>query len=69
MTPDEKYSRRNMQNFNEQVQTPLCQKEKAVSGFFIEFLKCALNFEHFERKLIILALSFPKLLTPKEVVT
>ena len=39
-----------MQNFPEQFQTPLSQKQKAFSGFFIAFLKCAWNLEHFPKK-------------------
>ena len=47
---DDKYSDSNMQNFLEQFQTPLSQKEKTLCGFFISFLKCAWNFEHFQKK-------------------
>ena len=39
-----------MRNFPEQIQTPLSQKQKSVSGFFIAFLKCAWNLEHFQIK-------------------
>ena len=39
-----------MQNLPQQFQTPLSQKQKAFSGFFIAFLKCALNLEHFQKK-------------------
>ena len=39
-----------MQNFPQQFQTPLSQKQKSFSGFFIAFLKCALNLEHFQKK-------------------
>ena len=34
----------------QQFQTPLSHKQKAFSGFFIPFLKCAWNLEHFQRK-------------------
>ena len=50
LTPDDKYSRRNMQTFWQQVQTPLSQKGETFFRFFIEFLKCAWNLEHFEKK-------------------
>ena len=50
LTPDEKYSRRNMQIFRQQIQTPLSQKGKTLCGFFIAFLKCAWNLEHSETK-------------------
>ena len=39
-----------MQNFLEQFQTPLSQKKKIFSGFFITFLKGAWNLEHFQKK-------------------
>ena len=47
---DDKYSDSNMQNFSQQFQTPLSQKQKTFSGFFIAFLKCAWNLEHFQKK-------------------
>ena len=39
-----------MQNFPEQFQTPLSQKQKTFSGFFIAFLKYARNLEHVQKK-------------------
>ena len=50
MTTDDKYSPRNMLNFTQQLEAPLFQKEKTFSGFFIAFLKCALNLERLEKK-------------------
>ena len=50
LTADDKYSGSNMQNFPQQYQTPLSQKQKTFSGFFIAFLKCELNLEHFQNK-------------------
>ena len=50
LTPDDKYSRRNIQTFWQQVQTPLSQKRETFFRFFIEFLKCAWNLEHSEKK-------------------
>ena len=50
MTTDDKYSRRNMQNFPQQLEGLLSQKQKIFSEFFIESLKCALNLEHLEKK-------------------
>ena len=50
MTTDDKYSRRNMLNFTQQFEAPLSQKQKNFSGFFIAFLKYALNLERFEKK-------------------
>ena len=39
-----------MQNLPQQFQTPLSHKEKTLSRFFITFLKCAWNIEHFQSK-------------------
>ena len=50
LNADGKYSGSNMQNFLEQFQTPLSQKQKTFSGFLIAFLKCAWNLEHFQKK-------------------
>ena len=50
LTPDDKYSRRYMQIFWQQLQTRLSQKEMSFFRFFIAFLKCAWNLEHSEKK-------------------
>ena len=50
LTADDKYSDSNMQNFPQQFQTPLSQKQKTLSEFFIAFMKCASNLEHFQKK-------------------
>ena len=44
------YSRRNMQTFTQQVQTPFSLKKKNFSEFFIAFLKSTWNGEHFQKK-------------------
>ena len=49
MTTDDKYSRRNMLKFRQQLEAPLSQKQKTFSLFLLAFLKCALNLEHFEK--------------------
>ena len=50
LTRDDKYSRRYMQTFFEQIQTLLYQKGKTFCGFFVAFLKCAWNLKHSEKK-------------------
>ena len=50
LTTDDKYSRRNMLNFTQQLEAPLSQKQKTFSRLFLAFLKCALNLEHFQKK-------------------
>ena len=39
-----------MQNFSQQLQTPISQKQKNFSGFFIAYLECASNLKHFGEK-------------------
>ena len=39
-----------MQNFPQQFRTPLSKKQKTFSGFFIAFVICAWNLEHFQKK-------------------
>ena len=50
MTTDDKYSRRNMLNFKQQLEAPLPQKQKAFSGLFLAFPKTASNLADFEKK-------------------
>ena len=38
-----------MQSLPQQFQTPLSQKQKIFSGFFIAFLKCAWKLELFQK--------------------
>ena len=39
LTSDNKYSRCNMQNLTQPVQTPLCLEEKTFLGFLLHFWK------------------------------
>ena len=41
---------RNMLNFTQQFEVPFSKKQKTFSGFFIAFLKFALNLEHLGKK-------------------
>ena len=50
LTPDDKYSRRNIQISWQQLQTPLSPKEILFCQFLIAFLKCELNLQHSEKK-------------------
>ena len=50
LTADDKYSGSNMQNLPQQFQTQLSQKQMTFSWFFIAFLKCGWNLEHFQKK-------------------
>ena len=50
LTADDKYSSTNMKNLPQQFQTLLPPKQKTFSDFFIAFLECAWNLEHFQKK-------------------
>ena len=50
LSPDIRYSRRNIQIFWEQLQTLLSQKREAFCQFLIAFLKWAWNLEDFKKK-------------------
>ena len=50
LTADDKYSGSNIQNLPLQIQTPLSQKQKTFSWFFIAFLECEWNLEQFQKK-------------------
>ena len=50
LTADDKYSLLNRDNLTQPIRTPLSKKHKAFSQLFFQFLKCTLNFEHFQKK-------------------
>ena len=50
LIPDDKYSRRYMQIFWQELQTTWSQKGKTLCGLFIALLKCPWNLEHSEKK-------------------
>ena len=49
------------------IQMHLSQKQKIFSQIFSLFLESALNFEHFPKKMTLIAYVFPKLPTTKNV--
>ena len=49
------------------IQMHLSQKQKIFSEFFSEFFESALNFEHFLKKMTLIAYVFLKLPTTKNV--
>ena len=49
------------------IQMHLSQKQKIFSRFFSAFLKSALNSEHFQKTMTLIAYIFPKLPTTKNV--
>ena len=50
LTPDDKYSRRNMQTFWQQVQTLLSQKEKNFFKIFYYISEIYMKFRTFRKK-------------------
>ena len=55
-------------NLTQPIHMQLPQKQKTFSQFFFKFLKSILNFEHFQKKMTLIADVFPKLRTPEDVV-
>ena len=47
------------------IQMHLSQKRQFFSQFFSAFFKSPLNFEHFQKKMTLIAYVFPKLTTTK----
>ena len=54
LTADDKYSRRNIQNLKQELQTAISQKQKTFSGIFITYLKSITNSEAFAKKVSVL---------------
>ena len=57
---DDKYSLLYRDNLRQPIQILLSQKQKTFSRFFSDFLKSTLNFEHFQKKMTLIADVFPK---------
>ena len=49
------------------IQIHLSQKQNIFSQSFSAFFESALNFEHFQKKMTLIAYAFPKLTTTKNV--
>ena len=69
LTPDVKYSRRNMRTFWQQFQTPLSQKRKTFFDFVLHFWNVHEIENILKKKKSILAQLLSKLLHPKEIFT
>ena len=68
LTPDDKYFRRYMQIFWQQLQTPLSQKGKTLCRFCIAFLKCTWNLEHSEKKKEYISLFFTEIIASERYI-
>ena len=68
LTADDKYSLLNRNNLRQPIQMQLSQRKETFPELISSFLKTVLNFEHFQKKMTLIADVFPKLQTPKNVV-
>ena len=69
LTDDDKYSLLYGDNLTQPLQILFSQKQKTFSQFGSAFLKSTLNFEHFQKKINLIADVFRKLPSPKIVIT
>ena len=67
LTADEKYSLISRDKWMQTIQMHLSLKQKIFSDFFPAIFESAINFEHFQKKMILIAYVFPKLPTTKHV--
>ena len=65
LTADDKYSLLNRDNLMQPIHMQLSLKAKTFSRFFSAFLTSRLNFEHFQKKMTLIADVFSKLRTQK----
>ena len=68
LTDGDKYSLLYIDNLTEPIQILLSQKQKTFSGIFSSFLRSTLNFEHFQKKVTLIADVFLQLPSPKKVI-
>ena len=67
LSEDDKYCLLCKDNLLQPIQILLSQKQKTFSQFGSAFLKSTLNFEHFQKKINLVADVFSKLPSPKKV--
>ena len=68
LTEDDKYCLLYRENLTQPIQILLSHKQKTFSQSLSAFLKSTLNFEHFQKKMTLIADVFPKLPSPKMVI-
>ena len=68
LSEDDKYCLLYKDNLLQPIQILLSQKQKTFSEFFSPFLKSTLNFEHFQKKINLIADVFPNLPSRKIVI-
>ena len=67
LTDNDKYSLNSKDKGMQTIQMHLSQKQNLFSEFFSAFFECALTFQHFQKKMTLIAYVFPKLRTTKDV--
>ena len=67
LSADDKYSLISRDNWMQTIQMRFSQKQKSFSRCFSAFFESALSFEHFQKKMTLIAYVFPKLPTTKDV--
>ena len=68
LTEDDKYCLLCRENLTQPIQILLSQKQNPFSQSLSAFLKSTLNFEHFQKKMTLIADVLPKLSSPKKVI-
>ena len=68
LTDDDKYCLIYRDNLTENIQILLSEKKKTFFQIFSQFLKSKLNFEHFQKKMTLIADVFPELPCPRKVI-
>ena len=68
LTDDDKYSLFYRDNLTQPIQILLSEKQNTFSQYFSAFLKSTLNFEHFQKKMTLIADVFPKLPSLKKMI-
>ena len=67
LTADDKYSLISKDNSMRTIQMHLSQKQNIFSELLSAFSESALNFEHFQKKMTLIAYVFPNLPTTRDV--
>ena len=67
LTATDSYSLNSKDKWMQTIQMLLSQKQNIFPQFFSAFFESALNFEHFQKKVTLIAYVFPKLPTTKDV--
>ena len=67
LTPNDKYSLNSKHKSMQTIQMLLSQKQNIFYEFFSAFFESALNFEHFQKKMTLIAYVFLKLPTTKDM--